>query len=132
MEHAPKLINIPDPSGQLPLQLALRKGRTWSSGIQALVLANPSRLTTADIETRLCPFQLAAVPLCIKDKSVEDSPPGKKRKYKEVDAENGKESDIDQILSEFCGMSNKRDDSQWLETIFHLLRECPNLLDRQS
>ena len=53
---------IPNNEGVLPLHIALSKGkRTWRTGIASMVLAAPQVLLTRDVETKLLPFQLAAV-----------------------------------------------------------------------
>jgi ankyrin repeat protein len=49
-----------DPHGQLPLHVAIMRGKTLDDGVQALVEAHPHALTTPDNQTNLYPFMLAA------------------------------------------------------------------------
>ena len=49
-----------DPHGQLPLHIAIMRGKTLDDGVQALVEACPTALTTPDNQTNLYPFMLAA------------------------------------------------------------------------
>ena len=49
-----------DPHGQLPLHVAIMRGKTWDDGVKALVEAYPEALTTPDNRTNLHPFMLAA------------------------------------------------------------------------
>ena len=49
-----------DPHGQLPLHVAIMRGKTLDDGVQALVEACPDALTTPDNQTNLYPFMLAA------------------------------------------------------------------------
>ncbi|KAL3822441.1 hypothetical protein ACHAXA_007448 [Cyclostephanos tholiformis] len=49
-----------DPHGQLPLHLAIMRGKAWDDGVKALVEAFPDALTTPDNKTNLYPFMLAA------------------------------------------------------------------------
>ena len=49
-----------DQHGQLPLHVAIMRGKTLEEGVQALVEANPDALTTPDAQTNLYPFMLAA------------------------------------------------------------------------
>lgn len=49
-----------DPHGQLPLHIAIMRGKTLDEGVQALVNASPDALTTPDNQTNLYPFMLAA------------------------------------------------------------------------
>jgi hypothetical protein len=108
----PALATIPDASGRLPLQLALESGRTWYSGIRELVAADPVCLTTPDRPTRLYPFQLAAA----RPRRGSLLPPQKKRRLS-----NGTTSE-----EEYCDEWSTEEEH--IGTIFHLLRECPNLV----
>jgi len=47
---------------RLPLHLAIESGRTLKNGVETIVRAEPLALQTRDIQTRLYPFQLAAIP----------------------------------------------------------------------
>ena len=49
-----------DHNGQLPLHVAIMRGKTLDEGVQALVEAYPDALTTPDSQTNLYPFMLAA------------------------------------------------------------------------
>ena len=49
-----------DPSGRLPLHIALEAGKRWGDGIGALVAAYPESVAMADRSTKLYPYQLAA------------------------------------------------------------------------
>lgn len=51
---------LSDPSGRLPLHLALMSGKGWSDGIQQLIEAYPESLCLPDRSSRLYPFMLAA------------------------------------------------------------------------
>jgi hypothetical protein len=42
--------------------LAIESGRTLKNGVETIVRAEPLALQTRDIQTRLYPFQLAAIP----------------------------------------------------------------------
>jgi len=48
------------PHGQLPLHVAIMRGKTLDEGVQALVEAYPDALTAPDNQTNLYPFMLAA------------------------------------------------------------------------
>jgi ankyrin repeat protein len=56
----PKAAGERDPNGQLPLHVAIMRGKTLDEGVQALVEAFPDALTTPDSQTNLYPFMLAA------------------------------------------------------------------------
>lgn len=56
----PKAAGERDPNGQLPLHVAIMRGKTLDEGVQALVEAYPDALTMPDIQTNLFPFMLAA------------------------------------------------------------------------
>ena len=47
---------------RLPLHLAVESGRTLNNGVESILRAEPLALQTRDMETRLYPFQLAAIP----------------------------------------------------------------------
>jgi ankyrin repeat protein len=49
-----------DPSGRLPLHIALESGKRWCDGVSALVQAYPESVAIADRSTKLYPYQLAA------------------------------------------------------------------------
>ena len=49
-----------DPNGQLPLHIAIMRGKTLDEGVKALADAYPEALTMADVHTNLYPFMLAA------------------------------------------------------------------------
>jgi Ankyrin repeats (3 copies) len=49
-----------DPSGRLPLHIALESGKRWCDGVSALVQAYPDAVAIADRSTKLYPYQLAA------------------------------------------------------------------------
>lgn len=56
----PVAASVRDPHGQLPLHVAIMRGKTLEEGVQALVDAYPEALTTPDRRTNLYPFMLAA------------------------------------------------------------------------
>jgi len=56
----PKAAGERDSNGQLPLHVAIMRGKTLDEGVQALVDAYPDALTTPDTKTNLYPFMLAA------------------------------------------------------------------------
>ena len=56
----PKAASERDPHGQLPLHVAIMRGKTMAEGVQALVDACPVALITPDNQTNLYPFMLAA------------------------------------------------------------------------
>jgi hypothetical protein len=49
-----------DPNGQLPLHVAIMRGKTLDDGVQALFEAYPDALAIPDSQTNLYPFMLAA------------------------------------------------------------------------
>jgi len=49
-----------DPNGQLPLHIAIMRGKTLEEGVKALADAYPEALTMPDKHTNLYPFMLAA------------------------------------------------------------------------
>mmetsp|Transcript_37309 Transcript_37309/g.76109 ORF Transcript_37309/g.76109 Transcript_37309/m.76109 type:complete len:735 (+) Transcript_37309:164-2368(+) len=49
-----------DPNGQLPLHIAIMRGKTLDEGVKALADAYPEALTMPDKHTNLYPFMLAA------------------------------------------------------------------------
>jgi hypothetical protein len=102
-------VRLRDSFGRLPLFLALESGRSWPyGGIKELVRALPSSLAIKDTRTLLYPFMMAAVD------SYSGERPQKSRRLSEgarrVDGEN----------NTACVQ---------LTTIFHLLLECPTLLN---
>jgi ankyrin repeat protein len=52
--------HIPDPSGRLPLHLALSSGKRWNEGVQQLIAAYPDAVSLPDRSSKLYPFMLAA------------------------------------------------------------------------
>ncbi len=56
----PRAAQERDPNGQLPLHVAIMRGKTLDEGVQALVEAYPDALTIPDSRTNLYPFMLAA------------------------------------------------------------------------
>ena len=60
MSGEPAAAKERDPHGQLPLHIAIMRGKTLDDGVQALVEACPTALTTPDNQTNLYPFMLAA------------------------------------------------------------------------
>ena len=56
----PKAAAVRDPQGQLPLHVAIMRGKTLEEGVEALVEAYPEALTMPDNRTQLFPFMLAA------------------------------------------------------------------------
>lgn len=48
-----------DPSGRLPLHIALQTGKAWKQGVRCLVEAFPESLSIADRSSKLLPYQLA-------------------------------------------------------------------------
>jgi hypothetical protein len=109
LDRAPNLVRLPDAFGRLPLFLALEYGRSWPyGGIKELVRALPSSLTTKDTRTLLYPFMMAAV-----DRESEERPQKLRR------------------LSDGVRRDDEENDtaSMQLTTIFHLLLECPTLLN---
>jgi len=57
---APAAASERDNHGQLPLHVAIMRGKTLDEGVHALVEAHPDALTTPDNQTNLYPFMLAA------------------------------------------------------------------------
>lgn len=57
---APAAASERDRHGQLPLHVAIMRGKTLDEGVQALVEAHPDALTSPDKQTNLYPFMLAA------------------------------------------------------------------------
>ena len=57
---APSAASECDPHGQLPLHVAIMRGKTLDEGVRALVQAYPDALTMPDVNTNLYPFMLAA------------------------------------------------------------------------
>lgn len=51
---------LSDPSGRLPLHMALETGKPWNQGVKCLVDAFPESVSIADRSSKLFPFQLAA------------------------------------------------------------------------
>lgn len=49
-----------DPSGRLPLHMALETAKQWSQGIKCLVNAYPESVSIADRSSKLYPYQLGA------------------------------------------------------------------------
>jgi hypothetical protein len=121
LDRDPSLASIPDSLGRLPLQLALEAGRSWFTGIRDLVWASPSHLSQRDLQTRLFPFQLAAVVGF--DEQEDEEAPRKKRKRSDDDwVVVHEENDIQ------TNNNSEEEDAEQLGTIFHLLHECPNLV----
>ena len=51
---------VTDPSGRLPLHIALNAGKRWHQGVRDLVECYPDSVKVADQSSKLFPFQLAA------------------------------------------------------------------------
>lgn len=51
---------VTDPSGRLPLHIALNSGKRWHQGIRDLVEYYPESVKVADQSSKLFPYQLAA------------------------------------------------------------------------
>jgi ankyrin repeat protein len=51
---------LPDPSGRLPLHLALGSGKRWDEGVAALIEAYPESVSALDRASKMYPFLLAA------------------------------------------------------------------------
>mmetsp|Transcript_45258 Transcript_45258/g.94934 ORF Transcript_45258/g.94934 Transcript_45258/m.94934 type:complete len:595 (-) Transcript_45258:246-2030(-) len=60
LSESPESARERDEHGQLPLHVAVMRGKTWDEGVQALVQAYPDALNTPDNHTNLYPFMLAA------------------------------------------------------------------------
>ena len=56
----PKAASIPDSSGNLPLHLSLRAGKTWFTGIKEIFEAAPYAIHVQDRTSRQFPFMIAA------------------------------------------------------------------------
>ena len=54
--------SMSDANGRLPLHLAVESGRTLNNGVALIASAAPLALRTRDVETRMYPFMLAAIP----------------------------------------------------------------------
>lgn len=108
----PRLASLGDSSGRLPVELALVSGRSWQTGIQELVMANPSTLAQVDVTLGLYPFQLAALSKLPRLEESDDR--GKRRR----------------LTNEICGPSTmtEADELEQLDTIYNLLRHCPALV----
>ena len=52
--------SVPDPSGRLPLHLAIVSNKRWNQGVKDILNAYPDALMLADKHTKLLPFMLAA------------------------------------------------------------------------
>ena len=108
-------------SGKIPLELALMAGRTWTTGIKKIVLANPTSLSQAYESSGLYPFQLAAVGKRAQMKSIFTPyiPPDKRRKV---------------VGEDQHALLLKCDDHdlEQLGTIFELLLQCPFLIKSYS
>ena len=59
--QCPGVAQMVDKKGRLPIHLALESGISWESGIDVLFSAAPNTLTLTSGQSRLCPFQEAAV-----------------------------------------------------------------------
>lgn len=51
--------SLTDPSGRLPLHMALEAGKSWNQGVGGLVEAFPESVSIADRSSKLFPYQLA-------------------------------------------------------------------------
>ncbi|KAL7546258.1 hypothetical protein ACHAWF_009592 [Thalassiosira exigua] len=60
LSREPTAASERDPQGQLPLHVAIMRGKTLEEGVQALVDAYPEALIMPDNQTNLYPFMLAA------------------------------------------------------------------------
>eukprot|EP00980_Cylindrotheca_fusiformis_P002705 scaffold627_cov125-Cylindrotheca_fusiformis.AAC.22 len=118
LRQHPNLASIANSSGKLPIELALTSRRTWQTGIQELVMANPHCLSRVDNAMGLYPFQLAALPEFPRTKHVDSStcaPPEKKQKRCHLGGSGGSTVDQDQ-------------DHEQVDTIYQLLRHSPSLV----
>ena len=61
-----------DPSGRLPLHIAIESGKTWKDGIDALIQAYPESIGITDRSTKLYPYQLAATKAIANDHASND------------------------------------------------------------
>jgi hypothetical protein len=61
-----------DPSGRLPLHIAIDSGKTWNDGIDALIKIYPESISITDRSTKLFPYQLAATKAIQNDSAVND------------------------------------------------------------
>jgi hypothetical protein len=61
-----------DPSGRLPLHIAIEAGKTWSDGIEALIHAFPQSICITDRSTKLYPYQLSATKATQSELSMND------------------------------------------------------------
>mmetsp|Transcript_31069 Transcript_31069/g.47585 ORF Transcript_31069/g.47585 Transcript_31069/m.47585 type:complete len:566 (-) Transcript_31069:104-1801(-) len=52
--------SVPDPSGRLPLHLAIASNKRWNEGVKDILNAYPDALMLTDKHTMLLPFMLAA------------------------------------------------------------------------
>jgi ankyrin repeat protein len=59
-DHTHGGADVMDPSGRLPLHIAIESGKAWYDGIDALVQFYPESVTMTDRSTKLFPYQLAA------------------------------------------------------------------------
>jgi hypothetical protein len=101
------------------LHLALRSGRTWTSGISSILNAAPSSLAIRDEVTGLYPFQLAVCSSTLRERLagnpllvLHDT---EKRLVPGAKSRTSPQEEDDVALDH-------------LDTCFHLLRECPNLV----
>ena len=121
LEKSPLLASTCNNSGKIPLELALMAGRTWTTGIKEIVLANPTSLSQAYESSGLYPFQLAAVGKRAQMKSIFTPyiPPDKRRKV---------------VGEDQHALLLKCDDHdlEQLGTIFELLLQCPFLIKSYS
>lgn len=56
---APETARFRDADGRLPLQLAISRGKKWTTGVRALLEAYPDAMVLHDPVTNLLPFMLA-------------------------------------------------------------------------
>ena len=61
-----------DPSGRLPLHIAIDSGKMWSDGLDALIKRYPESISMTDRLTKLYPYQLAATKATQNDSTIND------------------------------------------------------------
>lgn len=147
LERNPELARVTDLSGRLPIELALEGGMTWHGGIRELALSHPSCLSQLDNITNLYPFLLAASSANIANSAITDD--SKKRQH--LDVPTARPSKKKKKLSDDTNQNNTNNnghhgsietgsqasndgkpcnvsDADTIGTIFHLLRERPDLV----
>lgn len=123
LQKFPELASIPNAAGRLPIEVALTSGRTWHSGIRELVQAHPNSLSQVDSILGLYPYQLVAQVGVTNSLDQDGNEPPRKKQWRQCQKVNNTKS---------AGPENsnagEEESLHQLDTIFHLLRQCPSLV----